>query len=150
MNKKIVISLSSLSRREPQVFYTLNGVERHIHELTNESQQGISLPFVLIKESKIIARANLKNIDNYQAEIGYRVAQSATGQGVASKCVQHLINQAKEMSLTRLVAHVMNNNIASEKALVKNGFELKLCFANQYTHHGQDLHGFLYQLDFTG
>ena len=79
--------------------------------------------FILIADGKIIARANLTDIEQNIAEIGYRVCESMIGQGIASKAVSHLITIAiKEMNLAELHAKTTTNNLASMRVLEKCGF----------------------------
>ncbi|MEE3058168.1 MAG: GNAT family protein, partial [Pseudomonadota bacterium] len=82
------------------------------------------------------ARANIKNRAGDKAEIGYRVAEKDCGKGIASRCVSFLIEEAKSMGIKLLTAEVMDNNAASEKVLIKNGFSPKLCFRRKYRHLG--------------
>ncbi|WP_448568961.1 GNAT family N-acetyltransferase [Thalassotalea ganghwensis] len=125
-----------------QGFYTTHGISQHIDQLANTNNQRA---FILLSQGEIIARANLKEIVNSQAEIGYRVAQQASGKGIATLCVNHLINEASTLSIALLNAFVMDNNKASEHVLKKNNFNLNLCLPNHYDHHGKKLHGFIYQ-----
>ncbi len=136
-----------IARRE-SAFYTKAGVEDHIQQLINESSK---LPFVLMDNSQIIARANVKNIrKNGSAEIGYRVAQNTIGKGVGSLCVKFLIEKSKNIEIKSLMAYVLNNNKASERVLTKSCFVLNLCLPNYCFHDGQSMHAFQYVLKFPG
>ncbi|MEM0909722.1 MAG: GNAT family protein [Pseudomonadota bacterium] len=127
-------------------FYSHAGVQDHISSLRNQ-QNGAS--YVLIKDLTIIARANIKNIHHKEiGEIGYRVDQHSTGNGIGTLCVEYLIQQAKSLGLRQLVAHVMDNNPASENVLLTNGFKLTLCLPNAFEHQGRCLHGYKYQIFF--
>ncbi len=138
---------SFIAPRE-NAFYTKAGVEDHIQQLTNEDS---NLPFVLMDNSQIIARANLKNIHkNGSAEIGYRVAQNTIGKGVGSLCVKFLIEKSKNIDIKSLLAYVLDNNKASERVLTKSDFVLNLCLPNYCDHDGQSLHAFQYVLRFSG
>ena len=44
--------------------------------------------------------------------------------------------EAKSMGIKLLTSEVMDNNAASEKVLIKNGFSPKLCFRRKYRHQG--------------
>lgn len=134
-----------ISPRETS-FYSESGVICHINALTNSES---ATAFLLIEGERIVARANIKNlIHNEHAEIGYRVGQNDTGKGVASACVQFLIKQAVQFNLKYLSAYVMDNNRASEKVLIRNGFHLALCLPNKFTHQGKCLHGYKYLRNF--
>ena len=129
---------SSIAPREA-AFYSLDGVGYHISELLYLQQQKRAWGFVLVDEQRnnqIVARANIKNRAGDKAEIGYRVAEKDCGKGIASHCVSFLIEEAKSMGIRLLTAEVMDNNAASEKVLIKNGFSPKLCFRRKYRHQG--------------
>ncbi|WP_335944296.1 GNAT family N-acetyltransferase [Pseudomonas sp. G166] len=111
--------------RDP-AFYSVQGVTEHIATYLADFAAGAWHPFVIEDpEGKIVGRANLKDIDLAEgsAEVGYRIAQSACGQGLATLAVKHLIQQAQvHWRLNRLVAHVYAGNIASAKVLKRCGF----------------------------
>ena len=122
-------------------FYSLSGVQKHIVDLQNLSGES----FVLLENGVVLARANIKNIQSKgNAEIGYRVGKSATGKGIGTACVKHIVSIAKELGLNCLSAFVINNNPASEKVLLNNGFHLDLCIPNGFKHLGKSFHGFKY------
>jgi ribosomal-protein-alanine N-acetyltransferase len=125
-------------------FYSLEGVASHITELDLHAQGGRAHSLLLFDGQQIIARANLKNITNQKAEIGYRVAMHATGRGVASLCVSHLCSEAKNMRMERLFAEVMDNNSASERVLLNSGFSAQLCYIKKHYHAHQRRNSVLY------
>lgn len=104
-------------------FYSNVGVSKHIAalEATMRAKHGYSA--VLIQNDAIVARANLKDVTDDTAYIGYRVAKNMTSQGIASLCVAQLIKvAAQQYNLTTLRAQVLNNNPASERVLQKFAF----------------------------
>ncbi len=110
----------------PDAFYTPAGVAAHIEQYLTGHAQGTWHPFLLLDEHDAIAgRANLKNIDTATgtAEVGYRIAADATGRGLATLAIGHLIHSAHEQwGLTALLAHVTSDNPASARVLEKTGF----------------------------
>jgi ribosomal-protein-alanine N-acetyltransferase len=73
----------------------------------------------------IVGRANLKSIDRtaLTAEVGYRVAASHVGQGLATRALAHLLALARdEWRLRKLTAIVTEDNSASAAVLLKSGF----------------------------
>lgn len=101
------------------VFYSTRGVCDHIDDYLSGLAAGTWHPFVIEgANGKIIGRANLKDIDTSgrSAEVGYRIAQEACGQGLATLAVRHLIQQAQShWHLGRLLANVYAENIGSVK-----------------------------------
>lgn len=107
-------------------FYSVQGVTDHITAYLSDYAAGTWHPFVIEDDDGIImGRANLKDIDSSArtAEVGYRIAQSACGQGLATQAVRHLIEEAQlRWNLKQLVANVYAENIASAKVLQRCGF----------------------------
>jgi ribosomal-protein-alanine N-acetyltransferase len=116
---------SHIDARAPS-FYSVEGVNDHIQEYLSGFARGVWHPFVLEdSRGKIVGRANLKGIDTNAgvAEVGYRIAQSACGQGLATHALEHLIRQARMLwALTQLVAYVFPENAGSRKVLERCGF----------------------------
>ena len=116
---------SHIDARAPS-FYSREGVTEHIDGYLSDLAQGVWHPFVIEDSSgKIVGRANLKGINTTArvAEVGYRIAQSACGQGLATHALEHLIGQAQtRWALTQLVAYVFPENAGSRKVLERCGF----------------------------
>ncbi len=108
-------------------FYSPEGVAAHIDDLLTQHAQGRFHPFVLIDaEGRILGRANLKGIDaaSARAELGYRIGEAHTGQGLASLAVAELMRHATlHWQLRTLEAFVSEANPASARVLLKHGFE---------------------------
>jgi ribosomal-protein-alanine N-acetyltransferase len=79
---------------------------------------------VLVAEGgEVVGRVNLIDVVDGSAELGYRIAQKATGQGLASAAVREVRElAAAQYGLTRLRAKVTMDNPASHKVLERNGF----------------------------
>ncbi|WP_405208641.1 GNAT family N-acetyltransferase [Aquimarina sp. LLG6339-5] len=74
------------------------------------------------------------------AEIGYWVGQSYWGNGIATKAVK-LITQygLKKLNLIRIYAGIFENNIASMRALEKNGYQKEGVFRKAIIKNGETL-----------
>lgn len=116
---------SHIEARDP-AFYSLEGVAGHIDSHLADFARGTWHPFVIEDANgEIVGRANLKSIHAPEraAEVGYRVAQRACGQGLATLALRHLIQQAQtRWGLTHLVAYVYEDNVGSQKVLERCGF----------------------------
>ena len=79
---------------------------------------------VLVTEcGEVVGRVNLTEVADGSAELGYRIAQKAAGQGLATAAVRKVRElAATEYRLTRLRARVTLDNPASRKVLEHNGF----------------------------
>ncbi|MFI5277598.1 MAG: GNAT family N-acetyltransferase [Ktedonobacterales bacterium] len=85
---------------------------------------GTDYPHVLVTErGEVVGRVNLTEVADGSAELGYRIAQKAAGQGLATAAVRRVRElAATEYGLTRLRARVKLDNPASRKVLEHNGF----------------------------
>lgn len=136
----------SISPR-PAEFYSEAGVHAHIESALTRSEEMRGQFYLGVQAGQIIARANLNQIfADQHAQIGYRVAERATGQGVASACVAFLVDVARRSGLQKLSAVVMSNNRASACVLLKNRFQWVQSEPNAHQHRGDSLHGFTYEL----
>jgi ribosomal-protein-alanine N-acetyltransferase len=79
---------------------------------------------VLVTEGgEVMGRVNLIEAADGSAELGYRIAQKAAGQGLATAAVREVRElAAAQYELTRLHAKATLDNPASHKVLERNGF----------------------------
>ncbi|MFS8199582.1 GNAT family N-acetyltransferase [Streptomyces sp. CWNU-52B] len=92
--------------------------------LLAEQKAGVCAFYLLVAEDgSVLGRFNLVDIEDRTAELGYRVAQHATGRGVATAAVQEVCRLAAARHGLRTVrAAVSHQNAASRKVLAKAGF----------------------------
>ncbi|MFE7354020.1 GNAT family N-acetyltransferase [Streptomyces sp. NPDC057543] len=92
--------------------------------LLAEQNAGICHFHVLVNdEGEILGRFNLVDVADGSAELGYRVAEKATGHGVATATVRRLCTlAAEEYGLTTLRAATTLDNPASQTVLTRAGF----------------------------
>jgi ribosomal-protein-alanine N-acetyltransferase len=97
--------------------------ERH-RALLADQEAGIGVFYVLVDEDgTVVGRFNLYNLVDKTAEVGYRVAQRASGRGVATSGLRDLCHIAgEEYGLRTLRAAVSSDNVASQRVLAKAGF----------------------------
>jgi ribosomal-protein-alanine N-acetyltransferase len=97
--------------------------ERH-RALMADQAAGVGAYYVLVAEdSSVLGRFNLTFLDAGIATLGYRVAETAAGHGVATAAVRELCQLAAARHGVRLVrAAVSDLNVASQRVLVKAGF----------------------------
>ncbi|WHY55630.1 GNAT family N-acetyltransferase [Peribacillus simplex] len=107
-------------------YYSFGTFEIRHKELLKEQEDAIS-SFYLIKDrsGKIVGRINLVDIDpnNGTAHVGYRIGEAFTQKGIANEALKLLVNLAPGLNVTQIQAKTTSDNIASQKVLVKNGFE---------------------------
>ncbi len=100
-----------------------NFAERYRATLA-EQEAGTGFFHVLIGEhSAVMGRFNLYDVVDGTAEVGYRVAQQVSGRGVATSGLRSMCRIARdEYGLKTLWATASNENVASQRVLVKAGF----------------------------
>lgn len=96
---------------------------RHAQLLEWQSSGTGYFHLLVAKGGEVVGRVNLVEVTDGSAELGYRIAQKATGRGVATAAV-HKVRElaATEYRLTKLRARVTVDNLASRKVLEHNGF----------------------------
>lgn len=96
---------------------------RHAQLLAQQAA-GTDYFYLLEAESgEVVGRVNLFKVADGSAELGYRIAQKAAGQGLATAAVRKICELAvTEYGLTSLRARVTLDNPASGKVLEHNGF----------------------------
>ena len=92
--------------------------------LLAEQEAGTCVFHVLVDDDKVVVgRFNLYDLANGTAEVGYRVAQRVSGRDVATSGLRDLCRiAAEEYGLRTLRAATSNENVASQRVLVKAGF----------------------------
>jgi [ribosomal protein S5]-alanine N-acetyltransferase len=92
--------------------------------LLADQQAGAGVFHVLVDEDEaVVGRFNLYDIVDGTAEVGYRVAQRASGRGVATSGLRNLCRLAGgEYGLRTLRATTSKENVASQRVLAKAGF----------------------------
>ncbi|HLY30797.1 MAG TPA: GNAT family N-acetyltransferase [Ktedonobacterales bacterium] len=93
-------------------------------QLLEQQAAGTDYFYLLVAEDgEVVGRVNLYKVADGSAELGYRIAQKAAGQGLATAAVRQARElAANEYGLTRLRARVTLDNPASHKVLEHNGF----------------------------
>jgi [ribosomal protein S5]-alanine N-acetyltransferase len=112
---------ASISDRGDEFFDQF--AERH-GDMLAEQEAGICAFYVLVAEDgSVLGRFNLFDIKDGTANLGYRVAESVAGRGVATATVRELCRVAAEQhGLRTLRAATSHANVASQKVLMKAGF----------------------------
>ena len=93
-------------------------------ELMAEQEARTSAFYVLVDEhGEVVGRFNLYDILDGTARVGYRVAERVSGHGIATFGLRTLCRIAREdFGLLSLTAATSNENVASQRVLLKAGF----------------------------
>lgn len=89
--------------------------------------RGILAPYVIedTETGQILGGANLSRFDPLRdvVEVGYWLFVDARGKGIATRSVRALVDHAFANGIVRVEAHVRVGNLASERVLMRLGFE---------------------------
>ncbi|AZM90765.1 GNAT family N-acetyltransferase [Streptomyces sp. W1SF4] len=93
-------------------------------DLLAEQEAGVCYFHVLVGPAgKVLGRVNLVDVADGGAELGYRIAERATGRGMATEAVREVCRLAAEdYGLTTLRAATTLDNSASRTVLARTGF----------------------------
>lgn len=126
----------------PAHYYSLDGVRAAI-ELAQQEAAADQAYQHLVRDDAgtLVGRVNLSRVRRahyHSAELGYRIAQSACGQGYASAAVrQALVRAFGELQLLRVEAIARPGNIGSLRVLAHNGFRLFGRSSRSFQLHGE-------------
>lgn len=96
---------------------------RHAQLLARQAAGTDYFHLLVAEGGEVVGRVNLVEVADGSAELGYRIAQKAAGQGLATAAVRKVCElAATEYGLSRLRARVTLDNPASRKVLEHNGF----------------------------
>lgn len=96
---------------------------RHAQLLTRQAAGTDYFHLLVVEGGEVVGRVNLVEVAGGSAELGYRIAQKAVGQGLATAAVCKMRElAATEYGLTKLRARVTLDNPASRRVLEHNGF----------------------------
>lgn len=97
--------------------------ELHTAMLDDQEAGGGAYHVLVAEDGSVVGRFNLIFSTHESAKLGYRVAQHATGHGIATSAVRDLCALAvSRYDLRTLKAAVSDTNVASQKVLAKAGF----------------------------
>jgi len=96
---------------------------RHAQLLAWQATRTDYFHLLVAEGGEVVGRVNLTKVADGSAELGYRIAQKAAGQGLATAAVRKVRElAATKYGLSRLRARVTQDNPASRKVLEHNGF----------------------------
>ncbi|MFB7409670.1 MULTISPECIES: GNAT family N-acetyltransferase [unclassified Streptomyces] len=97
--------------------------QRHRALLDEQEAGGIHFHVLVGEGGEVLGRFNLVDVADGAAELGYRVAERATGRGVATAGVREVCRLAREeYGLSRLTAVTTLDNDGSRVVLGRVGF----------------------------
>lgn len=111
----------------PEAFFTAEGQRRVIEDALTGYGRGATIPRVIVFEDRIVGRITLSNVVRgafLSGNLGYWVAAEHNGRGLATAAVGEMREAAfGRLGLHRIEAGTLPHNIASQRVLLRNGFE---------------------------
>ena len=108
-------------------YFTAEGQRRIIDDALLLYSGGIHLPCTILLDGELVGRINVNNIVRgslQSGDVGYWVAESAGGRGVATSAVEAVLQISfTVLNLHRVAANTLVHNARSQRVLEKNGFE---------------------------
>lgn len=96
---------------------------RHEARLAEQATGAIAFHLLVDEDGEVLGRFNLIDIADGEAEVGYRLAEKATGRGLATSAVLELCTLAAECyGVHTLRAETTLDNAASRAVLARTGF----------------------------
>jgi len=118
-------------------FFTDAGQATRLAALLAEQAQGRAYPYLIEVDGVLAGRVTVTNVARgpfCSGSLGYWVAASHTGRGVASAAVGHVVTDCfTTHGLHRLEAATLVDNLASQAVLRRTGFTL-IGLAPRYLH----------------
>ena len=110
----------------PPEYFTEAHQRAILRDVLSRHRDGRALPLVILEDGAVVGRVNVNDVVRgafQSAYLGYWVAQSAGGRGVATAAVAATVDLAfGELGLHRLQADTLVHNVASQRVLARNGF----------------------------
>lgn len=112
---------ASISDRGEEFFEHFT--ERHDALLTEQQARAGAYHVLVAEDGSVLGRFNLRFVEDGSAVLGYRVAQHATGRGLATATVRDLCQLATaQYGLRTIRAATSFQNAASQRVLTNAGF----------------------------
>lgn len=111
--------------------------DERLEHLLIAQEAGTDLFFVVRDDADaIVGRVNLMDIEDGTADVGYRIAEAATGQGHARAAVQLVLAEATKAGVRVVHGMTTAENLASRRVLEACGFDEVAGAPAQVEGHG--------------
>lgn len=126
----------------PLGYYTPQGVQEALAAAEEQATRDEGYQFLVQDEAEqLVARINLSRVRRahfHSADLGYRVAESRCGLGIASEALRLVMIEAfGPLQLQRIEASVHEDNPASLRVLTRSGFVLFGRSRRSFELHGR-------------
>jgi ribosomal-protein-alanine N-acetyltransferase len=107
-------------------FFTREGQRSAVADQLAMATQGLLAAWVLTSGEQVVGRVTLNNIVRgvlRSSSVGYWIDAEHLGRGLASAAVEFACAQARGRGLHRVEAGTLVHNVASQRVLLRSGFE---------------------------
>ena len=107
-------------------FFTEEGQQADLDAKLEAAALGLVDPWVLWRDERVVGRVSINNLVRgvfLSGSLGYWLDREETGCGLATAMVRFAIDRAGEVGLHRLEAGTLVRNEASQRVLLRCGFE---------------------------
>jgi len=102
--------------------YTAESFKIFLDKVKNDKE---TTYFAIEKDGGLIGSISIDLEDNATAMFGYWLDEKYWGMGIITKAIEEIIKYGtKRFSIKKYYADTIDNNIGSQKVLIKNGFTL--------------------------
>lgn len=111
----------------PVEFFTVEGQRKTVAGQLDLVSSGHLATWLLLYGGDVVGRVSLNNIIRgvlASASVGYWVDHAHLRRGLATALVEHACTEALALGLHRVEAGTLLHNVASQKVLLRAGFEL--------------------------
>lgn len=132
----------------PKGYYNYSEFKKLMDDIMLEQKDRKCFMHVIRNEEKeIIGRINLHSENMINYELGYRLEKDSQGLGYGTLAIKELLNLAfNKYRITNIFAETSSMNIASQKALLKNGFKFTKEEKEVVVINGELIDGYVYEI----
>lgn len=104
-------------------YFDLANMERFLAEIEAEQERGEAFLYLVRNEAgELVGRANLVDVADGAASMGYRIGAVHGGKGYATEAVRLALAEAASRGIVKVQAMTTVTNLGSQAVLRKNGF----------------------------
>lgn len=104
--------------------YTYGDADFWLNKCMNYADKENIFPYAIESDRVHVGGIGLHKKYEHAAEVGYWIGEAYWGKGFGTKALEKILDKAfNKLKFIRVYAHTFEGNIASEKVLLKCGFE---------------------------
>ena len=134
----------------PANYFDLEGFKEITRELlTEQTNRDVYMHIIRDSQGVMVGRINLSVLENNRktVELGYRIGENVSNLGYASEAVKLVLEKAfTTYGFNRIIAGTARDNLASQRALLKNGFTFSRVIENDLQIHNEWVHTAVFEI----